>query len=234
MFEDTTPDPAPGHLTVPEAASRLSVTEDMVRKLIARGELRAARVGRDWMIPSNSIEHRLSSPPSRGRRLTPARAWGLLFLSVGQPVTWLDRHARWRLSNYLATRRFEDMRAQLVDRGHPRSYRAHPGMLDRLRSDSSLMLTGVAAASELRLGLIGAGDRVEAYVDQTQLDGLIHRYHLRLSNDPNVVLRVIPSFGWSGPPARVAPLPAVALDLLDDPEPRAQQVGREILAKIRP
>jgi excisionase family DNA binding protein len=234
MFEDATPNPAPGYLTVRDAASRLSVTEDMVRKLIARGELEAARVGRDWMIPSVAVERRLATRPSRGRRLTPARAWGLLFLSVGQPVTWLDRHARWRLSRYLAEHRLEDLRGQLVERGRPKSYRAHPAMLKALRADPLVMITGIAAASELRLGLIGGEDRIEAYVDEARLDALIHRYHLRLSNDPNVVLRAIPSFGWSELPARIAPLPAVALDLLDDPEPRAQQTGSELLASIRP
>jgi excisionase family DNA binding protein len=66
--------PAPGYLTVPEAALRLSISEDRVRKLIAHNELPAARVGRNWLIPLSEVEHRLASRPSRGRRLTPARS----------------------------------------------------------------------------------------------------------------------------------------------------------------
>ena len=234
MFEDTHPNPAPGHLTVPEAALRLGVTEGMVRSLITRGELAAARVGRNLMIPSDAVEQRLSSRPSRGRRLTPARAWGLLFLAAGEPVTWLDRHARWRLSNHLATHPLADMRAQLLERGRRRSYRAHPAVLNRLRSDRSLMLTGTSATTQLRLGIVGGDDRVDAYVDQAELDALVRRHHLRPSSDPNVILRIVPSFGWSWPPARIAPISAVALDLLDDPEPRARQVGDELLRRMTP
>jgi excisionase family DNA binding protein len=232
MLADTLPSPVAGHLTVPEAAAQLSVTEDMVRKLIARGELAAARVGRDWIIPTEAVEHRLESRPAPGRRLTPARAWGLLFLAIGEPVTWLDRHARWRLSRYLATHRLANVRARLVERGRRRSFRAHPGMLERLRADESLMLTGISAAKHLRLGLVGASDRVEAYVDEAQFDSLVRRYHLRQSSDPNVILRVVPRVGWSWPPARVAPVSAVALDLLDDPEPRAKRLGEQLLREI--
>jgi len=104
-------------------------------------------------------------------------------------------------------------------------------MLARLRDDRSLMVTGTTGASELRLGLIGGGDRVDAYVDANHLEPLVRRYHLRSSENTNVTLRVVPSFGWTWPSARVAPIPAIALDLLDDPEPRAQQVGNDLLAR---
>jgi hypothetical protein len=94
------------------------------------------------------------------------------------------------------------------------------------------MLTGATAATELRLGLIGGGDRLDAYVDAGHLEAVVRRHHLRPSSDVNVTLRVVPSFGWAWPPARAAPIPAIALDLLDDPEPRAQQVGDKLLSGI--
>ena len=93
------------------------------------------------------------------------------------------------------------------------------------------MLTGTSGASELRLGLIGGTDRVEAYVAASDLDALVGRCHLRASREPNVLLRVIEAAGVPEPRPRVAPRSAVALDLLDDPDPRAQQVGRQVLGE---
>jgi hypothetical protein len=46
-----------------------------------------------------------------------------------------------------------------------------------------------------------------------------------------VILRVVPSFTETWPLARLAPLSAVALDLLDDPDPRARALGNQLLAR---
>lgn len=226
---DDTPHPAPGYLTALQAARNLSVSVDAIYMYIARNELPASRVGNTWLIPAEAVELRLARGSAGGRRFTAAHAWGLLYLSEEMEPAWLDRHARWRLRRYLQTHALRDLRAKLVNRGRPRAYRVHPGMLVRLRDDPSLMLTGVTGASELRFGLIGGEDRVDAYVDAGHLEAVVRRHHLRPSGNANVVLRIVPSFGWVWPPARVAPISAIALDLLDDPEPRAQQVGGELL-----
>lgn len=230
MFDDM-PLPAPGYLTVAQAAQRLSVVPNTVRSLIARHELPGAKVGRQWLIPVEAVDRRLSVGSRRGRRLTPASAWGLLFLSDGKPAPWLTPVARWRMKRFLTRYRLGDLRARLVDRGRTRSLRAHPSMLARLRNDPALMLTGATAASQLRLGLVGS-DHIEAYVDESKMDGVIRQYHLRPSGAANVTLRVVPAFMTPWPPAKVAPISAIALDLLDDPEPRAQQVGQELLRKF--
>jgi hypothetical protein len=94
------------------------------------------------------------------------------------------------------------------------------------------MLTGISAAQALHLGLIGDDGQLDAYVDQEHVNGLVSRYRLQPSRDPNVTLRVVPEIGWSWPPARIAPKSAVALDLLDHPEPRARQVGHDVLASL--
>ena len=93
------------------------------------------------------------------------------------------------------------------------------------------MLSGATAASELRLGLL-AGEVVDGYVDARDLDEIVRRHHLRPSRDPNVILRVVPSFTEAWPLHRHAPLPAVALDLLDDPDPRTRALGDQLLARI--
>jgi hypothetical protein len=93
------------------------------------------------------------------------------------------------------------------------------------------MLTGVTAAAELRLGLL-AGDTVDAYVDERALANLISRDGLRESQEPNVILRVVPSFMPSWPPSHVAPRAAVALDLTEDDDPRSREVGTELLGHL--
>jgi len=47
-----------------------------------------------------------------------------------------------------------------------------------------------------------------------------------------VVLRSVSSFLPSWPPSRIAPKAAVALDLLEDADPRSRQVGKELLGRL--
>ncbi len=216
-----------------EAAERLSVTQDQVRRLISSGDLPADRVGnKAWLISTEAVERRLDQAPRDGRRLTPPNAWAALFLIGGEPAPWLDQPNRWRISRYLATHRPSEDRSRFASRGRPKGFRAHPSLLASVRDDSSLMLTGTSGATERRLGLVGGGGEVDAYVSSADLDAVIGRNHMRRSDDPNVVLRVVDSFTTPWPPSRVAPASAIALDLLDSPEPRAKQVGEAVLRGI--
>jgi excisionase family DNA binding protein len=230
MFDVLTP--APGYLTVAAAAERLSVSEGRILHLIWSGALPASRPAgrRTWLIPVEAVEARAELSVGPGRVLTPGNAWGLLCLADERPTPWLDARTRRRLAGLLERRGLAALRARLVARGRPRAYRTHPASLDRVRSDGRLMLAGVTAAVELRLGLIG-GAGVEAYVADADLDRVAKAHRLRASREANVRLRVVPDFGADWPIAPVAPLPVVALDLLEDPEPRARQVGRELLAR---
>lgn len=123
------------------------------------------------------------------------------------------------------------MRARLVLRGKPKGFRAHPSLLSKLRDDPALMLSGVTAAAALRLGLL-AGDVVDAYADGSGVDALAARYGLLESYDPNVIVRAVPPFLASWPPSHVAPTAAVALDLLEDDDPRSRQVGMDLLGRL--
>lgn len=220
---------APGYLTVAEAAKRLDVTPDRVRRLVRAGELPATRFGRALMVPADAVDLRRSRGSGEGRRLEPANAWAVLYMAAGLSVPWVDRKDRWRLGRYLAAHRLGDIRDRLVARGRPHAHRAHTSVLVALRADPALMLTGVTGASEARLGLVGGSGEVDAYVAADALDGVVRRHHLRPSREPNVTLRVVPSFTRPWPPAHVAPLTVIALDLLDSDEPRARQVGTEVL-----
>lgn len=222
--------PAPGYVTVADAAKRLGVTEQRVLRLIHECALGADRFGHAHLVRLEDVERRAAQAPTGGRRFTTAHAWGLLELAAGDPAPWLDRSTRYRLRRLIAERGLNGLRSRLTGRGVPSRFRAHPSQLPGLRSDPALMLTGATAASELRLGLL-AGEVVEGYVDARDLDEIVRRHRLRSSRDPNVILRVVPSFTEAWPPARNAPLPAIALDLLDDPDPRARTLGDQLLAR---
>jgi excisionase family DNA binding protein len=230
VLDDEILNAAPGYLSVAEAGARLGVTDGRVRALIRSGELAAARFGTTWMVRADAVDQRSSLGDLGSRRFTPSNAWGLLYLAAGGQAPWLTPQDRWRLRRYLDRSALAELRSPLAERGRPTSYRGHPGILDRLREDGALMLTGVTAAHELRLGLVGGAPRVDAYVDGDAVDRLVAQYRLSRGGEPNVTLRRVPPFGLAWPPSRVAPRSAVGLDLLDDPDPRARQVGKELLA----
>ena len=230
MF-DATPEGTVSLLPVAEAAKRLGVSETRVRQLLGSGELRARQVQGLWLIPVEEIERREDLSPQSGRRLTALRAWGLIYIAADLPAPWLDRSARYRLRRLLEQRGLMALRSRLIARGIPTPMRAHPSLLVELRQDPDLMLSGATAATQLGLGLL-AHDVVEAYVSGDHAEDVVTRYHLRASREPNVVLRVVPRFAPDWPPAHEAPLPAIALDLLEDPDPRAREVGDALIARI--
>ena len=228
---DATPDGTISLLPVAEAAKRLGVSETRVRQLLESGELRARQVQGLWLIPVEEVERREDLAPASGRRLTAPRAWGLIFLAAGLPAPWLDRSARYRLRRLLDQRGLKGLRSRLVARGIPTRMRAHPSLLAELQREPDLMLTGATAATQRGLGLL-AHDIVEGYVAADCAEELVARHHLRASREPNVVLRVVRRFTPDWPPAHEAPLPAIALDLLEDPDPRAREVGDALIAQI--
>ena len=220
-----------GYLTVAQAAQRLGISARRVNHLRRTGDLRSSQLGAITVIPVADVERRRSLKPGDGRRLTAPNAWGVLALASGERPSWLTADTRYRLGRLLAKHGLVGLRARLVERGERQAFRAHPSVLRAIREDPVLMLTGVAAAAELRLGLL-AGETVDAYVDERARATLKARYRLWESQEPNVILRVVPSFMPSWPPSHVAPRAAVALDLLEEDDPRIRQVGTELLGRL--
>lgn len=210
----------------------LGVSQRDVTRLIEEGRLPGSRVGRAWWIPRVAVEARLALAPSAGRRLSPANAWGVLFLASGEPAQWLSPQARWLARSRLAEKSLWDLRSRLSARAEAHAWRVHSSLLDAVRSDPDLMLTGLSAAGPLRLGLVSPDDRVDAYIDAGRVEAFVARHHLRPSREPNVNLRVVPADAWAWPPRAVAPVSAVGLDLALDAEPRARETGERLLASL--
>lgn len=221
---------SPDAVTVAEAAARLGVTPRRVLQLIETGELEAQRVGNLWLVRVTDVERRESVRLETGRRFSPGRAWGLLFLVDGLPTPWLDRFARSRLRAILAERGLAALRPRLAARGRPTGYRAHPSDLARLASVPGLMRTGAAAGAARAAGLL-APEHFDAYLSADRLSELTRQYRLRRSENPNVILRVTPTITSGWPDLPEAPAAAVALDLVEDPDPRTREVGASLLAR---
>jgi excisionase family DNA binding protein len=221
-----------GALSVPEAAARLGVTAGRVRQLVASGELNARRIGHVLLVDAESVDRRVQLGTLDGRRFSPRRAWGLLFLVDGLDAHWLDPVSRAKLRNFIARHDLASLRPRLVTRAQRHQFRAHPSFLGAIRREPGLMRTGVSAAYDVGADLI-PGDEFDAYLTADHLDAVVDKYKLRQSNEPNITLRTTLALmpGWPARP--VAPASVVAIDLADDIEPRAQEAARRLFERCR-
>ncbi len=219
-------------LTVSEAASRLGVHPSRVRALIHAGDLAARSVGGRWFIDPESVNARTAQGTASGRRFTPARAWGLLFLADDHRPTWLDSNAVWKLRRLLHVHGLDMLRPRLVGRGRRTAWRAHPSDVPRIREEQGLCRTGASTEAAASAGLI-ASDLVDGYLPSEAQASLIATYGLRPSDQPNVVLRVVPRFADPWPLGREAPMSVVAVDLVEDPDPRTRAVGQSMIRPYR-
>lgn len=212
-----------------EAARRLGVTPRRVYALVRDGRLRGEWVGGRLLVGRSSVEARAGSPVTGGRPFSPRRAWALLLLAAGEAPVGLEPDVRSRLGRLAREGDLWSMRARLVNRAQVRRLRAHASDLGRIAAEPGLVRTGPAAAAEAGLTLVAPGAILEAYLDAATAMRLVERYRLQPDPDGNLVLRVVPAEvrGWLAGP--VAPRAAVALDLAEDPDPRAQAVAREAL-----
>lgn len=229
MFDESAPAPA-NLLGVADAARRLGVSEQQVRQLVRDHKIEATRVGHAFLIrPAALAEFERSERAPKGRAFTPANAWAILFMAAGEPVSWSSASEQWRFRNYLAHASLADLAPRLRGRANVRRLYAHPSAIARLRRDERIMLSGVSAADALDLDLIGGEDEVDLYAPPEVAEDLIGRYVMMPSESPNVVLRVLPR-GMPPSLPQVAPWPVVGLDLIEHRDPRARQVGHQLMA----
>jgi excisionase family DNA binding protein len=213
------------------AAERLGVTPRRVYALIHDGRLRARRLGGRLLVDRDDVDARLAGGSTAGRPFSPRRAWAMILLAAGEDPAGVDAPTRSRLRRLLRERDLWSMRAKLVHRAERRSLRAHSSDVAKLEAEPGVVRTGARFAAEAGLGLIAPDAPLEIYVDRATADRLIAQYRLTPSPRPNVVLRVVPDEVRAWLHGSLAPLPAVALDVADDPEARAQDVAQEALSR---
>jgi excisionase family DNA binding protein len=218
-------------LSSTDAAARLGLTPGRVRELIALGTLGARRVGGRFLVSRADVEARATAGVATGRPFSPRRAWGLILLAAGRSVPELDPVTRAKLRRVLREQDLWTIRRHLGTRSRRVALRAHPSDLPRLEAEPEVVRTGPRHAASAGLGLIAPEAPVELYVDPPSAERLIAHYRLRPADRPNVVLRVVPAEVRSWIDGPIAPPPAIALDLADDPDPRSQAAARNVLAR---
>jgi excisionase family DNA binding protein len=218
-------------MSVTEAAAALGLTRQRVGRLVAQGALGSQRLGNQTVVRRDDVDARLELRPTGGRPYSPRRAWALILLADQIVPPGLDAPSISRLRAVARRQGLWEIRGRLATRAERRELRAHSSDLARLAAEEGIVRTGPRFAADAGLGLIASEAPVELYVDAATARHLERRYSLHPSDDPNVVLRVVPDEvrGWLTEP--IAPRSAVALDLAEDRDPRSQQVARETLSK---
>ena len=55
-----------GYLTTKQGAERSGLSRDHVRRLLEWGRLEGMKVGRDWLVSINSLDHYMANRPKPG------------------------------------------------------------------------------------------------------------------------------------------------------------------------
>lgn len=194
------------------------------------GVLHSHQVGNQRLVRRDDVDARVALRPTGGRRYSHRRAWALILLGDGIVPPGLDAPTISRLRSVARRQGLWEIRARLGSRAERLDLRAHSSDLARLEDEDGIVRTGPRFAADAGLGLIAPEAPVELYVDAATARRLERRYRLHPSDDPNVILRVVSDEvrDWLTEP--VATRSAVALDLAEDRDPRAQQVAREALS----
>jgi hypothetical protein len=220
-------------IEVSSAAKDLGVSEQRVRSLLSNDLLEGQKIAGRWFVDPESMERWRSRSSRGGRPFSRENSWGILLAASGQEPLWLSPWDRSRLRNRLSL----DWRKwipKVRNRARLRAFRAHPGQLKRISSDSRLILGGVSAASHYGAD-IKARDELEAYVRDRDIRKLVNRYKLVESSSPNILLHVVESKWPLGldSQARVMPAAVVALDLIESPDSRSRRAGHALLRQLR-
>lgn len=221
-------------LSIPEAADELSLHPSRVRALAADGALPAIKIGRHWAIDRAAVARRLRGKHGAGRPFEPHNAWALLLLASGDKPDWLSAKEHWRFRQLLRVDGLSGLASRLERRGRRRELDAHPGELSHVLADRHLIRSGVSAAGSYELDLV-SGAEADGYLAASRLNEFEHAHALEPASlgAGNVLVRVVPDSAWHFSPGQnAAPQAAVALDLVDDVDPRSQRAGRELLKRI--
>jgi excisionase family DNA binding protein len=222
-------------LSVRQAAERLRVTEQEIRRLISAGELAADRFGEtgQWAVDARAVAQRAARSPSRGRPWEPAVAWAALWLLSGHPADWLSASDRSRLRRRMREIEPDALAIATRKRAFVESGRVLPEYVDRLASAQGVVRTGVSATAEAGADLVSTG-AVDIYSPTTLRPLLIAQFGVDLaSRNPNVVLRTLPANILPVLGDRdVMPSAVVAVDLLDSTDPRTVRAGRDVLIQL--
>jgi len=213
-------------LSVRDAADELGVTDRRVRQLIARGDLRAERFGRQWLVLRDDVIDAREAKRVAGHPFSPANAWGILALAEGKDAGWLSASEERRLSEILSERGVKNLVPALRGRAKRESWFVHPSLLSRFAEDPRTVRAGSSAVD----AIISEGS-IEVYIPRAVSSDLAASFHAEVgARNANVRVRVIDG-PWPFLPGQDSVGPVVAaVDLLDHAgDERRVRVAEEIL-----
>jgi excisionase family DNA binding protein len=219
-------------LTVAQAAARLGVGQEQVRRLIRAGKLRATRVGRTLVLDDDAVEGRARLPIRAGRALAPHVAWAALWQLSGERAGWLTAADRSRLSARLAGYDPEHLVAAARARADRHDLRVLPAYRERLLTADGVVVSGMTAAEAVGADIVTAVPADEVYCSAATLAALRREYGLADRGQANLVVRVprfekLPLMGRAHMPAA-----AVAVDLAESADVRTRRAGLSLLADV--
>ncbi|SHG41937.1 helix-turn-helix domain-containing protein [Geodermatophilus nigrescens] len=216
-------------LTVDEAAARLGVSAQEVRRLVRTGTLPAERIGRTLVLPDDAVDERARMPVGPGRLLAAPTAWATLWELSGERADWLDRSARSRVAARLRSSDAEQVVAAARERADRRELRALPAYRDRVSAVEGFVASGLSAADAVGADIVAAGAAVEGYCTEGTLERLRRDLGLSDRGEPNVVVRV-PRFADLPLAGRQhMPVAVVAVDLAESSDVRTRRAGLDLL-----
>jgi len=215
-------------LSVAEAAKVLQLDPSRVRLLLANGHLEGQKVGGRWLVSGPGVRERQRIPRGGGRRLRPANAWAVLALASGEDAPWVSDKERRRLAGLLAARGLAGLAERLGERARVEHVFAPPRVVRELRAAKRAVPAGAHAPRALGARLV-PDQPVDVYVAGHEAPALAREWES--SDHPNATIRVLPVGLWPFRERRI-PLAAVAVDLAELPDARAQLVGRRLIERL--
>ncbi len=217
-------------LTVGQAAERLGVGPEQVRRLIRAGRLAAHRVGRTLVLDDDAVDGRARLPITAGRALAPRTAWAALWRLSREDVDWLSAADLSRLVARLRGYDAERLVAVSRDRAERYELRVLPAYRQRVLAADGVVPSGPTAAAAVGVDIVAAESADEVYCAAGTLTALRRELGLSERGQPNLVVRVprydrLDLVGRAHMPAAV-----VAVDLAESAEVRTRRAGLDLLA----
>ena len=217
-------------LTVGQAAERLGVGQEQVRRLIRAGKLAARKVGRTLVLDDDAVDGRARLPITAGRALAPRTAWAALWQLSGEDVDWLSAADRSRLVARLRGYDAERLVAAARERAERYELRVLPAYRQRVLAADGVVPSGLTAAAAVGANIVAAEATDEVYCAAGKLTALRRELGLSDRGQPNLVVRVtrydrLDLTGRAHMPAAV-----VAVDLAESAEVRTRRAGLDMLA----
>lgn len=220
-------------ISISDAAQVLNLSPARVRAMASGGQLSASKIADRWLVERGAVEQRKRRGAHEGRRYASQNAWALLMLASDEEVEGIDPSVRSRMRRALALESLGVLAPRLDRRARGFLYRALPGEIRHVLDDPALVRSGISAAGLLGIGLV-SGREADGYLPEAELRAFIKSHALSpAASDGNVRLRVVPDEAWAILRDRpAAPEAAVAIDLMEESDPRSAKAGAEVLKRL--